>query len=34
MRKMDQPHVDGIRGWKKTLNLKLFGICRKVMEFG
>jgi hypothetical protein len=34
MKKMDQPHVDGIRRGKKTLNLKLFGICRKAMEFG
>ncbi len=34
MKKMDQPHVNGIRRGKKTLNLKLFGICRKAMEFG
>jgi hypothetical protein len=34
MKKMDQPHVDGIRRGEKTLNLKWFGICRKAMEFG
>ncbi len=34
MKKMDQPHVDGIRRGEKTLHLKLFDICKKAMEFG